>query len=83
MEVVRLLLEAGADTGTANENGATVLHFAAMDGHSGVVRLLLEAGADTGAADADGATALHVAARNGQLDVLQLLLHYAVRNYFR
>ena len=46
VEVVRLLLEAGADKDVADDDGATALMEAAYRGHVEVVRLLLEAGAD-------------------------------------
>ena len=58
MEVVRLLLEAGADKDAATTHGVTALLYATHNGHLEVVRLLLEAGADTEAATIDGATAL-------------------------
>ena len=45
-DVVRLLLEAGADKDAANGMGAAALCRAAERGHFEVVRLLLEAGAD-------------------------------------
>ena len=75
LEVVRLLLEAGADKDAAERHRP--LHFAALEGHLEVVRLLLEAGADKDAADTDGDTALHIAALGGRLEVVRLLLDAA------
>ena len=74
LEVVRLLLESGADKDTAGTNSWTALHFAALNGHFQVVRLLLEAGADKDAADTGGWTALRIAAEEGHLEVVRLLL---------
>ena len=75
LEVVRLLLEAGADKEAATIDGATTaLIVAAGSGHLEVVRLLLEAGADKDAATTDGATALLYATHNGHLEVVRLLL---------
>ena len=73
-DVVRLLLEAGADKDAAMQHGTTALHPAAANGHSDVARLLLEAGADNDAAMQHGTTALHKAALHGHLDVVRLLL---------
>ena len=75
LEIVRLLLEAGADKDAATTtDGATALLLAAFQGHLEVVRLLLEAGADKDSATTDGATALLVADREGHLEIVRLLL---------
>lgn len=52
----------GADL--AEDNGGTVLHWAAVNGHIAVAELLLEKGAPLEAVDNEGATPLHRAARN-------------------
>ena len=74
LEVVRLLLEAGADKDAPDANGWTALHIAAENGHLEVVGLLLEAGADKDAPDANGWTALHFGAQEGHLEVVRMLL---------
>ena len=73
LDVVRLLLEAGAQKDIVMQDGATALHLAAQNGHLDVVRLLLEAGAHKDTVMQDGATALHLAAQNGHSDVVRLL----------
>jgi len=45
-EIVRLLIEHGADVNAANDFGHTVLYCAGGHGHVETLRLLLEAGAD-------------------------------------
>ena len=55
-EIVRLLLDAGADPAAAQGGGATALHSAAMTRNVELVRLLLERGADPDAAMDDGRT---------------------------
>ena len=50
LEIVDLLLEAGADVNTAHkESGLTPLWIAAQQGHSEIIRRLLKAGADVNA----------------------------------
>lgn len=46
VEVVRLLLEKGADMAVATRNGRTPLSWAAGEGYEAVVKLLLESGAE-------------------------------------
>jgi hypothetical protein len=60
VDVVRLLLEHGADVNAKDEYKATPLHFAACPGigNADIVRLLIDAGADHKAKDDDGRTAL-------------------------
>ncbi|MBA3954883.1 ankyrin repeat domain-containing protein [Candidatus Dependentiae bacterium] len=82
-EVVKLLLEKGADIDTEDENNHTPLHSAAYAGYAEVVKLLLQKGASIntrveGNEDEDeeeeGYTALHLAAENGHKEVVELLL---------
>ncbi len=62
VDVVSLLVEAGADVNARNESGSTPLHSAASSGDAAMVSVLLAAGADANAARPSGATPLHSAA---------------------
>ena len=89
LNLLRLLLEHGADPALATTNSTTPLMVAAGIGWvEGVtyewsradtlatVRLLLELGADVNAADGDGRTALHGAAHKGRNDVVRTLVDH-------
>ena len=52
-DVVAACLAAGFPVDTADETGATALHYAAIRGHAASVRALLAAGADTTIRDAE------------------------------
>lgn len=79
-EVVRLLLERGADVAQASRNrlAVTPLHSAVADEADRVdletVRMLLEAGAPVDAPHQGGGTPLHSAAHTGALEVAGMLL---------
>jgi ankyrin repeat protein len=79
LDVLKLLIAAGADVNMARADGYTPLHMAAQNGHAGVVSALLEAaGVDLNKAPADGATAgvtpLYIAPLLNQLDFVKMLI---------
>lgn len=65
-EIVRILLESGADVNFQNQKGRTALMYAAMGtmhcSSEAIVRQLLDAGTDVNLRDSDGNTALILAA---------------------
>lgn len=83
MEIIHLLLRAGADAKETNNFGQTPLHICMADGQSDqtdplVMDALLRTGAAVDARDRDGQTPLHLAATNGTLaGVTWLLAHGA------
>ena len=63
-EIAELLIEAGADIGAKNLDGATPLHAAAFMGQLEIVKLLLDYGADVTAKTLNGETPLDTAQAN-------------------
>ncbi len=74
LEMVELLLHAGANPKAQDRYGFTPLYFACSNGNAPVIRKLLEAGADPNAGDAQKETALMTAARTGSVESLKALL---------
>jgi len=74
LEVVKLLLDNGADLAVRDKYGATSLNCASANGHLEVVKLLLDKGADISVRDKYEATPLNCASANGHLEVVRLLL---------
>ena len=73
-EIVRFLLEAGADTEWRLDFQRTALHEAALNGHTEVVRDLLNFGADMESTDFLCWSPLHLAAFAAHAAIVQLLL---------
>ena len=74
MEVVRLLIESGADSNAARCDGETPLRLAVKCANSDMVRFLIESRGDQNASGPDGATPLHLAVRFGRTEVVRFLL---------
>lgn len=73
-EVMKLLLEAGADPRVQDKRGDSPLMAAVRIGSLDAVNLLLKRGVDPNQRDIEGRTALMWAARTGRLDVVRALL---------
>ena len=79
LEVVRRLIEYGADINAKDKDKMAPLHWTSYGRYfkdGSVLRLLLEHGADINMQDGDGWTPLYFASRNGALEVVRLLLEY-------
>ncbi|MFD0710903.1 ankyrin repeat domain-containing protein [Paenibacillus sp. GCM10027626] len=74
IEVIRLLLERGANTNLYDSNGHTCLHTAAYhNSNEAIIRLLLEHGAELNGRSGGGETALAVALEQGNECIVELL----------
>lgn len=78
VDLVRRMLQRGADPRRADLHGKSPLMVAANHGHVEVVRALLDAGAPVDAADPAGGTALWWAPKS-RADVVRLLLERGAR----
>ncbi|KAL7512181.1 hypothetical protein ACHAXN_010353 [Cyclotella atomus] len=74
MDVLKLLLEEGADVNACNKWRETPLLIAANNGHADAVRALLRSGADPGLCSEAGWSALTFAAHKGYDEIVQALL---------
>src|ERR1700760_1724292 len=72
-DVVRVLLEAGADACARRADGVTPLILAVFFGHEPAVRLLVECGADASARTGLGMTAVRWAEARGFASMAELL----------
>ncbi|XP_077393477.1 uncharacterized protein ankrd50l [Festucalex cinctus] len=75
-EVVRLLLDAGADVDGCDAEGRTALRAAAWGGHEETVLILIGYRAQVNKADCKGRTALIAAAYMGHHEVVEVLLDH-------
>jgi uncharacterized protein len=74
VEMVEILLAAGANARTANRYNVTPLALAAMNGNAAIIERLLKAGAEANGSSEEGQTHLMTAALNGKADAVKLLL---------
>ncbi len=74
LDVLRLLLDSGADVNGQDAQGSSPLSAACFGGHRDAVDLLLEHKADVNLADKSGATALMAATQGGYRDLAECLL---------
>ncbi|RLN87526.1 hypothetical protein BBJ28_00024585 [Nothophytophthora sp. Chile5] len=74
VDVVRYLVDAGADKEAKRTDGKTVLMWAACKDNVDMVRYLVDAGADKEAKDTHGWTALMLAATYGHPDMVRCLV---------
>ncbi|GAA6002293.1 hypothetical protein JCM10207_001050 [Rhodosporidiobolus poonsookiae] len=74
LELVTLLVGAGANVHATNDKGVTALHYAASKGHVNIGRMLISKGADVNARDRANQLPLHRAATTGSIPFVHLIL---------
>ena len=73
-DLVRVLIDAGADIHTQNEEGRSPLHESCASGALDVVKMLVEAGAGVHATDNEGCTCLILTAWQGHTETVRYLV---------
>lgn len=79
---VRLHIERGADINATNENGMSLLMFAAIKGHGDICCVLLDAGADPTLVNFEGKDALSLARQHGNSDFERTIFDYLSRQEY-
>ena len=82
VDVVRFLLDRGANIHAAKQGSRPVLMVACFRGNIDIVRLLLAAGVDVDARDSKQETALHISAEYGRVQCLRELILQHNANLF-
>ncbi|KAM4038902.1 KN motif and ankyrin repeat domain-containing protein 2 [Anomaloglossus baeobatrachus] len=81
LDVVRALLQCGADVNVQDHDGSTALMCACEHGHVDIVSLLLAIPTcDVALTDNDGSTALSIALEAGQNDIAMLLYAHSAKS---
>jgi ankyrin repeat protein len=82
-KIVKILAaEIETDLNRPNNNGATPLIIAVLNGHIEIVKILLDLGADANAKDSNGWTAHDLASETGHTDIVKLLKQYIIAQTF-
>lgn len=77
LEMVKILLAAGADPNvTTREGSITPLFMACTNGDAAMIEALIKAGADAKSVKSNGTTALMTAAASGSVDAVRVLLDH-------
>ncbi|NND73239.1 MAG: hypothetical protein HKN43_16820 [Rhodothermales bacterium] len=75
LDVIQLLLDAGANVDIASDSGFTALHYAVVNDQLDAVNKLLQSGASVSTWTDDGRTALHLAAKHNAVRLFQPLVN--------
>lgn len=75
-DVLRLLLDNGADPNCVNKKGNSALHLAASGGVVEICTLLLEYGSSPDLSNNKGSTPLHIASKFGYYEISRLMIEF-------
>ena len=75
-DVVRVLLEDGADVNAEGGDNDSALQIASIEGHEEIVKMLLQHGADVNAEGGDNDSALQIASFEGHEEIVKMLLQH-------
>lgn len=76
LEVVRLLLEFGANVNTLRSSGDAILRYAGQVSNMITIRILLQHSANANAKNAGGRTTRKLAVRRGWVDAEKMLIEW-------
>lgn len=75
-DIVKILIDVGANVNVCDNDQLTPLHLAAANGHCGIAEMLIDHMADVNACDSTKRTPLRIACDHGQLAVIRILLRH-------
>jgi len=83
LNMMKLLLDAGANVDAVDCKNSTPLHYAALEGKPEAAMLLLVEGVNCEIADGAGFTPLHIAAQKNNDQIVKLLIKYQANVHAR
>lgn len=79
LDIVNLLIDAGANVNAETRYKITPLSLACSNGNTAIIERLLQAGVDSNSTSEEGETALMTAALNGKVDAIKMLLSHGAK----
>ena len=79
VDILRVLLDSGADMNSRDDNGNTALIDAACARYTEAVKLFLDRGADVNARSTEGGTALDCAKERDAREIVRILRRHGAR----
>jgi uncharacterized protein len=79
LEIVNLLIDAGANVNAETRYKITPLSLACTNGNAAIIERLIKAGVDPNSTSEEGQTALMTAALNGKVDAIKMLLAHGAK----